>query len=244
MRTDSNTNSSDNRGLPLGEIVENWSPPPRPHRRAMAGRYCTVEPLSIEKHSADLFAANRRDHENRIWVYLPYGPFDTPGAYQKWLADACLGDDPLFFSIIDRRTGRAAGVASYLRIDPAAGSIEVGHINYSPALQHTAAATEAMYLMMENAFALGYRRYEWKCHALNARSRAAAMRLGFTFEGVFRQAAVSKGRNRDTAWYAVIDQEWAALEKAFQTWLAADNFDDDGVQRESLSVLTKDALTP
>jgi len=242
MMPDSNTTGEP--GLPLGEIVDNWSPPQRPPRRAMRGRHCVVEPLSVEKHAAELFAANRLDRENRIWVYLPYGPFDTLDAYQQWLANACLGDDPLFFSIVERRTGKAAGVASYLRIDPAAGSIEVGHINYSPALQHTATATEAMYLMMENAFALGYRRYEWKCHALNARSRAAAARLGFTFEGVFRQATVSKGRNRDTAWFAVIDREWPALDKAFRTWLAADNFDDDGVQRQSLSVLTKDALNP
>lgn len=244
MRADSNTNSTDNPGLPIGEIVEGWTPPPRPPRRAMAGRYCTVEPLSVEKHAADLFAANRLDFDDRIWVYLPYGPFDTLDAYRQWLADACLGGDPLFFSIIDRQSGKAAGVASYLRIDPAAGSIEVGHINYAPALQHTAAATEAMYLMMRQAFQLGYRRYEWKCNALNQRSRAAAVRLGFSYEGVFRQATVAKGRNRDTAWYAMIDREWPALDKAFQTWLAADNFDAGGVQRESLSVLTKKALNP
>lgn len=244
MMADSNTNSTDNPGLPLGEIVANWTPPPRPHRRALAGRYCVVEPLSVEKHAADLFAANRRDRENRIWLYLPYGPFDTLHAYRQWLADQCLGDDPLFFGIIDRQSGKAAGVASYLRIDPAAGSIEVGHINYAPQLQNTAAATEAMYLMMRRAFQLGYRRYEWKCNALNQRSRAAAVRLGFSYEGVFRQATVSKGRNRDTAWYAMIDREWPALDKAFQTWLAADNFDAGGMQRESLSVLTKKALNP
>lgn len=225
-------------GLPVGEAVANWTPRPRPARRAMRGRYCTVEPLSIETHAADLFAANRLDRENRIWVYLPYGPFDTVDAYRQWLADECLGDDPLFFSIIDHRSGQAAGVASYLRIQPAAGAIEVGHINYAPALQRTPAATEAMYLMMQNAFALGYRRYEWKCNALNARSRAAAARLGFTFEGVFRQATVAKGRNRDTAWYAIIDKEWRALQTAFQTWLATANFDPAGAQRQSLSNLT------
>jgi len=233
-----------NLDLPLGEIVANWMPPPRPARRAMAGTYCIVEPLSIEKHSADLFAANRRDRENRIWVYLPYGPFDTLDAYRQWLADSCLSDDPLFFSIIDRRAGRAAGVASYLRIDPAAGAIEVGHINYAPALQRTVAATEAMFLMMENAFALGYRRYEWKCNALNANSRAAAARLGFTFEGVFRQATVSKSRNRDTAWYAVIDKQWPPLRAAFQTWLSSENFTPTGAQKQSLSTLTATALTP
>lgn len=228
--------------LPVGEVVDNWSPRPRPARRAMRGRYCTVAPLSIDDHAADLFAANRRDRENRIWVYLPYGPFDTLDAYRHWLAGECLGDDPLFFSVIDHRTGRAAGVASYLRIKPAAGSIEVGHINYAPALQRTPAATEAMFLLMQNAFALGYRRYEWKCNALNAKSCAAAVRLGFTFDGVFRQATVAKGRNRDTAWYAVIDKEWQPLQAAFEAWLSPGNFDAAGRQRQSLSAMTAAAL--
>ena len=150
----------------------------------------------------------------------------------------CLGDDPLFHAIIDSATGKAIGVASYLRIDPASGSIEVGHINYSPLLQRTPAATEAMYLMMQRVFELGYRRYEWKCDALNARSRAAAQRYGFSFEGVFRQATVYKGRNRDTAWYAAIDQEWPALQAAFLQWLDPANFDQDGRQRVRLADLT------
>ena len=238
----SNSNETTDLGLPIGEIVENWSPPPRPERRAMPGQYCVVEPMSIEKHSADLFEANRRDREDRIWVYLPYGPFASLDEYRQWLTATCLSDDPMFFSIIDRQTGKAAGVASYLRINPGAGSIEVGHINYAPAMQNTALATEAMYLMMKNVFDLGYRRYEWKCNALNRRSCDAATRLGFTFEGIFRQMLVVKGRNRDTAWYGLIDKEWPALEQAFQTWLATDNFDGDGVQRRSLSVLTAEAL--
>lgn len=229
-------------GLPIGERVADWTPPPRPARRAMAGRYCTVAPLDIDAHAADLFAANRRDRDNRNWVYLPYGPFDTLDDYRQWLADECCGDDPLFFAIIDHRSATAAGVASYLRIKPAAGSIEVGHINYAPALQRSAAATEAMFLMMANAFDLGYRRYEWKCNALNAASCAAAARLGFTYEGVFRQATVAKGRNRDTAWYAVIDKEWPALRRAFEDYLALDNFDADGRQRQSLSAMSAAAL--
>jgi RimJ/RimL family protein N-acetyltransferase len=149
----------------------------------------------------------------------------------------CSGDDPLFFTIIDA-TGQPAGVASYLRIAPASGSIEVGGIHFSPGLKRTPAATEAMYLMMERAFALGYRRYEWKCDALNAASRAAAQRLGLSFEGVFRQATVYKGRNRDTAWYAAIDSEWPALREAFLTWLAPGNFGGDGRQRIRLTELT------
>ena len=232
------TGDADDPPPPLGEIVKNWSPPPPPGRRAMRGQYCTVEPLSVEKHSADLFRANRLDRENRIWHYLPYGPFDTLEAYRQWLAATCLGDDPMFFSIIAHATGTAAGIAAYLNINPNAGSIEVGHINYAPPMQRTRMATEAMYLMMRNAFTLGYRRYEWKCNALNQRSRNAALRLGFSYEGIFRQMMVVKGRNRDTAWYGIIDKEWPALERAFQTWLAADNFDDDGAQRRSLAGLT------
>lgn len=220
--------------MPLGDIVPNWSPPPRPKRIAMHGKYCIVEPLRIEAHAADLFEANRGDRENRIWAYLPYGPFDTLQEYKQWLATTCVGRDPMFFSILQRKTGAAVGVASYLRINPAAGSIEVGHINYSPAMQRTRLATEAMYLMMRTAFDLGYRRYEWKCNALNHRSRHAAMRLGFQYEGTFRQMMIVKGRNRDTAWYSLLDKEWHAVQCALETWLAADNFTADGRQRQSL----------
>ena len=173
-----------------------------------------------------------------MWTYMGYGPFADLRAYTNWMERACLGPDPLFFAIIDRRTDRAAGVASYLRIDPENGSIEVGHIAYSPLLQRTAAATEAMYLMMRWAFNAGYRRYEWKCNALNAPSRAAALRLGFSFEGVFRQATIVKSRNRDTAWYAVIDAEWPALDTAYRAWLAPGNFDSAGRQRVPLTALT------
>ncbi len=151
-------------------------------------------------------------------------------------------DDPLFFAIRDLETGHWAGVASYLRITPEAGTIEVGHINLAPELQRTRAATEAMALMMGHAFGLGYRRYEWKCNALNLGSRRAAQRLGFSYEGVFRQAAVVKGRNRDTAWFAAIDEDWPQLSAAFQTWLDPANFDVDGRQRVALSSLTARAL--
>ena len=173
-----------------------------------------------------------------MWTYLPYGPFATLEAYRAWIEEVWSGSDPMFYAIVDTSTGRALGVAGYLRISPASGSIEVGHISYSPLLQRTPAATEAMYLMMARVFELGYRRYEWKCHALNAPSRAAALRLGFTFEGVFRQATVIKGRNRDTAWYSVIDEEWPALKEAFGRWLAPANFDEQGKQRIRLSALT------
>jgi RimJ/RimL family protein N-acetyltransferase len=173
---------------------------------------------------------------------LPYGPFDSADAYRKWTDGVAAGSDPLFHAVIDTATGKARGVASFLRINPASGSIEVGHINYSPLLQRTPAATEAMYLMMKRVFEAGYRRYEWKCDALNARSRAAAQRLGFSYEGVFRQATVYKGRNRDTAWYAAIDSEWPELESAFTRWLDESNFDSDGGQRQRLADLTRPIL--
>ena len=154
----------------------------------------------------------------------------------------CLGADPLFFAIVDAATGRATGLASYLRIAPAAGSIEIGHLYFSPLLQRRPAATEALFLLMDQAFELGYRRLEWKCNALNAASRSAALRLGFQFEGIFRQATVVKGRNRDTAWFSIIDGEWPQLRRAFARWLAPANFDEKGRQRERLSTLTAAAL--
>ena len=165
----------------------------------------------------------------------PFASFDL---YRSWLRVSVLTSDPQFYAIIDNITQQAVGIAAYLRIDPKNGSIEVGHLNFSPRLQKTPIATEAMYLMMKQAFELGYRRYEWKCNTLNKPSRRAAQRLGLSYEGVFRQATVSKGRNRDTAWYAAIDEEWPALKTAFEQWLAVSNFDEQGKQKLSLSALT------
>jgi RimJ/RimL family protein N-acetyltransferase len=229
-------------GQPIGVEVRGWTPPPRPPRDPMIGRTCRVEPLDPPRHAAQLHGANALDADGRNWTYLPYGPFPTLAEYRVWVDQVAAGADPMFHAIVDLATGEAVGVASYLRIDPAAGSIEVGHINYSPKLQRTIAATEAMYLMMQRAFALGYRRYEWKCHSLNAPSRAAAQRFGFSYEGIFRQARVDKGRNRDTAWYAMIDREWPALDAAYQRWLDPANFDAHGRQRTSLSELTAPVL--
>lgn len=229
-------------GQPIGEPVAGWKPPARPPTQPMTGRFCRVEPLDAVQHSGDLFAANAADVQGRNWTYLPYGPFESLAGYTTWVASVAGRDDPQFWAIVDSSTNKAAGVASYLRIDPASGSIEVGHINYSPLLQRRPAATEAMYLMMRTAFTLGYRRYEWKCDALNAPSRAAARRLGFSYEGIFRQARVSKGRNRDTAWYAAIDREWPALDEAFRQWLAPSNFDEQGNQRVALAALTAPIL--
>ncbi len=229
-------------GQPVGFALPEWRPPPRPPRAPMAGRWCRLEPLDPDRHAGPLFAANARDADARAWTYLPYGPFADLAAYRAWMEGLCLGDDPLFFAIVDAATARPVGVASYLRIDPAAGSIEVGHLRFSSLLQRTPAATEAMVLMMRNAFGLGYRRYEWKCDALNAPSRAAALRLGLSFEGVFRQAVVIKHRNRDTAWFAATDRDWPALAAAFDRWLAPDNFDAEGRQRVRLTALTAPLL--
>jgi RimJ/RimL family protein N-acetyltransferase len=229
-------------GQPIGDPVGEWHPPLRPSRASMDGRYCRLEPLDPLRHTRDLWDAMAHDTEHRNWTYLMHGPYATEADYQHWLEGAAAGDDPLFFAVITTASGRASGVAAFLRITPDAGSIEVGHINFSPLLQRTPAATEAMYLMMRHAFDLGYRRYEWKCDALNAPSRAAAQRLGLSFEGVFRQAIVNKGRNRDTAWYAAIDKEWPALKTAFETWLAPENFDASGRQYQRLSALTAPVL--
>lgn len=225
-------------GQPIGVALPDWRPPPRPGRTPMQGRCCRLEALDAGKHAASLHEANARDADHRMWTYLSYGPFASFEDYHTWVEHVSRGEDPLFFAIIDLAKDRAVGVASYLRIEPSAGSIEVGHLGFSPLLRRTLAATEAMFLMMDRAFSLGYRRYEWKCDALNAPSRAAAQRLGLSFEGIFRQAIVVKGRNRDTAWYAAIDSEWPLLRQAFRRWLDPANFDAQGRQQQRLSEWT------
>jgi len=230
-------------GQPIGAAVPNWTPRLRPPRTPMTGRYCRLEPLDVARHAAQLYAVNSEDTAGTNWTYLPIGPFRDFESYRAWLDRMAAGEDPLFHVIVDAETGEAQGVASFLRIDPNMGTIEVGHINYSPRLKRRRAATEAMYLMMRRVFdELGYRRYEWKCDSLNAPSRAAALRLGFSFEGIFRKAVVYKGRNRDTAWYSIIDSEWPSLRGAFERWLDPANFDATGLQRSSLSARTEAAL--
>lgn len=221
----------------FGFAVPNWTPPEGAPYRPMRGRYVQLEPLDPEKHAAELFRANSVD--DAIWDYLPYGPFHSASTYHRWVRAMTDGAvDPLFFALRDLSSGKATGVGSYLRISPQTGSIEVGHLNFAPALQGSRAATEAMYLMMRAAFEAGFRRYEWKCDALNLPSRRAAQRLGFSYEGVFRHHLIYKGRNRDTAWFAVTDAEWQALDVAFQAWLSPSNFDAQGRQNERLSDLT------
>jgi RimJ/RimL family protein N-acetyltransferase len=222
-------------GQPVGAAVPDWRPADWPPEDGMSGQYCRLERLNQEAHSSALFAANLTDATGANWTYLPYGPFQDLESYRGWVDEVATQVDPMFFTVIDTATERAVGVASYLRTDQEAGSIEVGHINYSPQLQRKRAGTEAMFLMMRRVFEeLGYRRYEWKCNALNAASRAAALRLGFVYEGTFRNSGVVKGRNRDTAWFSVTDQDWPSIKRAFESWLDPANFDLTGAQRSPL----------
>jgi RimJ/RimL family protein N-acetyltransferase len=231
-------------GQPIGNAVPGWAPRPLPPRTPMTGRLVRLEALDAHKHAGALHAQYARDADARHWTYLPYGPFDSEAAYRAWVSEAQVKNDPLFYAIADVATGKPTGVAAYLRIDAPMGVIEVGHLRFGPALQRTAASTEAMYLMMRRAFdEFGYRRYEWKCDALNAPSVAAAKRLGFTFEGIFRQAIVVKGRNRDTAWLSITDKEWPAIKAGFEAWLDPSNFASDGRQRRRLEELMQLAKT-
>lgn len=206
----------------------------------LTGHWVRLEPLDAERHAADLFAAYWGHDE--LWTYMPQGPFASLEEYRAWVSSVEHRADPMFFAIVDQQTNQAIGVASYLRNDVAARSVEVGWITFSPQLQRTAGATEAMYLMMRNAFDHGYRRYEWKCNALNEASKDAAERLGMTFEGVFRQATVVKGRNRDTAWFALLDSDWPAVKHALERWLAPGNFTTAGEQFTPLSGATKPSV--
>lgn len=229
-------------GQPVGLPVDGWTPPPAPPRTVLEGRYCRLEPLDAGRHAAQLHEANSLEPDGRGWTYMSNGPYATAADYRAWVEAQAGREDPRFYTIIGLDSGKAGGVASYMRIDPANGCIEVGGIKLTPLVSRRPAMTEAMYLMMKNAFGLGYRRYEWKCDALNAPSRAAARRFGFSFEGIFHQAVVYKGRNRDTAWFSITDREWPAIRAAHEQWLAAENFDAQGRQKLSLSALTAPLL--
>jgi RimJ/RimL family protein N-acetyltransferase len=221
------------RGWPVGD----WSAPPRPGPAVLEGRHARLERLA-PGHAAGLWEAYAADPEGRLWDYMPYGPFAGAADYAAWVAGAAAGADPWFYAVIDRESGRPGGVASLMRITPEHGVIEVGSIAYAPRLQRTRAATEAMTLLAGWAFGAGYRRYEWKCDALNAPSRRAAQRLGFSYEGTFRQHMVIKGRNRDTAWFAMTDRDWPGIAAAHEAWLDPGNFDAEGRQRRRLGELT------
>ena len=221
----------------LGQPVPGWTAPLAPTGVVLDGHFVRLERMDPDTHAADLHRAYIG--HDALWDYMPYGPFPSAAGYHRWAKDTATGEDPLFYVLRDKASGHCGGVASYLRITPAAGSIEVGHICLSPEIARGRVWTEAMFLMMDWAFSNGYRRYEWKCNALNMASRRAAQRLGFSYEGIFRQAAVVKGRNRDTAWFAIIDAEWPALREAYAAWLSPRNFDAKGRQKERLSDLTR-----
>lgn len=225
-------------GQPIGEPVPEWTPRARPDTVTLTGNWCRLEPVDATRHADDLYAAYRAAPDHRDWTYLGVGPFERVEDYRSHAEALARSTDPRHYAVIDLKTGRAVGTLSLMRQDPANGVIEVGHVMFSPLLKQTPVSTEAQYLLMAYVFdTLGYRRYEWKCDSLNAPSRKTAARLGFTFEGIFRQAVVYKGRSRDTAWFSIIDKEWAPLKRAFAAWLAPENFDAQGLQRASLATL-------
>ncbi len=222
--------------LPIGPEVATHEAR-RPERTPIAGRDVVLVPIDVAAHGPTLYALSHGPEREAQWIYLWDGPYSSEAAFLENLAQKAVSLDPFFFSIVERASGRAVGVASYLRITPKDRVIEVGSILFTPALQRTRGATEAMYLMARHAFeALGYRRYEWKCNALNEPSRRAAVRLGFQFEGIFRQHMIVKGRSRDTAWFAMLDRDWPAIRAAYEAWLDPANFDAGGRQRSPLRV--------
>lgn len=224
-------------GQPVGPALPDWQPRPLPMAITLAGRYCSLEPVDAERHGAALAHAFSAA-DGSAWTYLPADPPSQADAVYAWLQQLAVSTTERHYAIVDNSTGQALGLFALIRMDPKNGVIEVGFVTYSPALRRTRAATEAQYLLMRYVFTeLGYRRYEWKCDALNQPSRDAARRLGFSFEGVFRQAVVYRGRSRDTAWFSILDKEWPALAQAFEQWLHPDNFDGSDQQRLSLDAL-------
>lgn len=220
--------------------LANWTARPRPPRVVLDGHHARLEPLSAAKHGDDLFeAATVADADGRF-RYLGEYPPENRAAFQPWLDKAEASEDPLYYAVIDKATGKAGGRQTFLRIDPANGVIEIGHIHWGPLIARKPAATEAHFLFMKHAFDdLGYRRWEWKCNNANEPSKRAADRFGFTHEGVFRQHMIIKGQNRDTAWYSIIDTEWPALKAAYEGWLDPSNFDRDGNQKRRLEDFRK-----
>lgn len=211
--------------------LQNWTPRPKPERKVLEGRYVGLEPLEPQKHGDELFAASSVTDADQRFTWLFEFPPATRAEFEPWLDKVSKSEDPLFFAVIDKASGKVAGRQTLMRIDPVHGVIEIGNIYWGPLISRKPAATEAQFLFMQYIFdELGYRRYEWKCNNDNAPSKRAAERFGFTFEGIFRQHMVAKGKNRDTAWYSILDSEWPALKKAYQAWLAPENFDSDGQQ--------------
>jgi RimJ/RimL family protein N-acetyltransferase len=235
--------SRKSRERPVGPVVDPLPPGLAPDRRPLFGRWVRLEPVSVAKHAFDLYESFAHDDpEGAVWTYLGYGPFADYEGFRAWLKDREASRDPWFYAFVRRDTGKAAGMGSFMRLDAPNGAIEIGHIWMSPGLQDTREASEAIFLMMRHCLdELGCRRLEWKCDALNAPSRKAAERFGFTFEGIFRQHFIVKGRNRDTAWYSIIDKDWPPIRAAFQGWLKDANFDPQGRQKQRLRVRRSDA---
>lgn len=228
---------------PIGEALPHWEPRSRPARTRIDGRYCRLEPLDAKQHLHDLYSAYSAAPDDRDWTYLVAGPFKGIDDYRRYLEQAEASADPLHYAVIDLESGAAVGTLSLMRIDLANGVIEVGNVTFSPGVKQTAISTEAQFLLMRYVFQdLDYRRYEWKCDSLNAPSLRAASRLGFQFEGIFRQAVVYKGRSRDTAWFSLTDKEWPTVCQALEKWLAPDNFDEQGMQRMALRDLREQSL--
>lgn len=209
-----------------------WQPARLPASTTLEGRYVRLEKLDPVRHAQDLWTTLQGpDADPRLWDYLPYGPFSERQSFGAWLEGHARSTDPWFYSVIDSRSGEVQGIISFLSIVPDHGRIEIGHVTFGAAMQRSPKSTEAVYLLAREAFALGNRRLEWKCNADNTRSKRAAERLGFSYEGLFRQHMVVKGKNRDTAWYSIIDQEWPAIAAGFETWLATENQQADGQAR-------------
>ena len=225
-------------GQMVGDDLPGWTPRLFPQKITLNGSYCRLEPVSIEKHAQDLYEAHNLPDDGKLWTFLQHHQPAGQAEFLSYMRELSASNDPLHFAVIDRKSNKALGSLALMRIDAASGVVEIGHVNYSLSLQKTIPATEAIYLLLRYIYEdLGYRRCEWKCDNFNEASKKTALRFGFSFEGVFRQAVITKGRNRDTAWFASIDQDWPALKRGFESWLDASNFDAKGQQKRKLGFL-------
>lgn len=229
-------------GQPVGLPIPNFRPAQRPKATLIQGQYCILEKLNADKHGEALYRSTQLDPEGKLWTYLPYGPFNSLRDFKVWLEKQSNKPDPHFFCVKNRTNGEPVGFFSLTRIFPEAGNAELAHVYFSPALKRTRIATDAVFQIIKHVFELGNRRCEWKCNSLNNPSCNAALRFGFSFEGVFRSAQVVKGRNRDTAWFSLQKDDWEQIKRCYTMWLDENNFEDNGIQKISLSALTAPLL--